>query len=135
MINKKYILLIIVSTIFLLSGCTYGSFSAIKSFEKNTFSMMSMSYERFNGYKATSVKVKEGNPIDVNVVIVSEKGKLNMSIAGEDGHSVYEGKDIPTSSFSVKLHKSGDYKIKVSGEKHSGSYKITWGKASEDNEK
>lgn len=135
MINKKYILLIIVSTIFLLSGCTYGSFSAIKSFEKNTFSMMSMSYERFNGYKATYVKVKEGNPIDVNVVIVSEKGKLNMSIAGEDGHSVYEGKDIPTSSFSVKLHKSGDYKIKVSGEKHSGSYKITWGKASEDNEK
>lgn len=135
MIYKKYILLIIVSTIFLLSGCTYGSFSTLKSVEKNTFSMMSMSYERFNGYKATSVKVKEGNPIDVNVVIVSEKGKLNMSIADEDGHSVYEGKDIPTSSFSVKLHKSGDYKIKVSGEKHSGSYKITWGKASEDNEK
>ena len=135
MTNKKYILLIIVSTIFLLSGCTYGSFSTLKSVENNTLSMMSMSYERFNGYKATSIKVKEGNPIDVNVDIVSTKGKLDVSITDEKGHSVYEGKDIPTSSFSVRLDKPGDYKLKVSGEKHSGSYKITWGKASEDNEK
>ncbi len=135
MINKKYILLIIVSTIFLLSGCTYGSFSTLKSVEKNTFSMMSMSYEKFNGYKATSIKVKEGNPMDVNVAIVSKKGKLDMTITDEKGHSVYEGKDITTSSFSVKIHESGEYKIKVSGKKHSGSYKITWGKASEDNEK
>lgn len=135
MINKKYILLIIVSTIFLLSACTYGSFSTLKSVEKNTFSMMSMSYEKFNGYKATSIKVKKGNPMDVNVDIVSKKGKLDMSITDEKGHSIYEGKDIPTSSFTVKIHESGDYKIKVSGKKHYGSYKITWGKASEDNEK
>ncbi len=135
MINKKYILLIIVSTIFLLSGCTYGSFTALKAVEKNAPSVMSMSYERFSGYKATSIKVKEGSPADVNVVIVSKKGKLDMTITDEKGHSVYEGKDIPTSSFSVKIHESGEYKIKVSGKKHSGSYKITWGKASEDNEK
>ncbi len=128
MINRKLILLIIVSTILLLSGCTYGSYSTFKSTEKNTSSMMSMKYEKFNGYKATSIKVKEGNPIDVNVDIVSTKGKLDMSITDEKGHSVYEGKDIPTSSFSVKLDKSGDYKLKVQGEKHSGSYKITWGK-------
>ncbi|EPR13205.1 hypothetical protein [Ruminiclostridium papyrosolvens] len=135
MINKKHILLIIVSTIFLLSGCTYGSYSTLKSVENNTSSMMSMRYERFNGYNATPIKVKEGNPIDVSVDIVSNKGKLDMSITDEKGQSVYEGKDIPTSSFSVRLDKDGDYKLKVSGEKHSGSYKITWGKASEDNEK
>ncbi|AEY66436.1 hypothetical protein [Clostridium sp. BNL1100] len=135
MINKKYILLIIVLTIILLSGCTYGSYSSTRAVEISTSSQMSMSYEKFNGYKATSIKVKEGNPVDVNVDIVSNTGKLDMSITDEKDHSVYEGKDIPTSSFSVSLDKPGDYKLKVSGEKHSGSYKITWGKASEDNEK
>ena len=135
MINKKYILLIIVLTIILLSGCTYGSYSSTRAVEISTSSQMSMSYEKFNGYKATSIKVKEGNPVDVNVDIVSNTGKLDMSITDEKDHSVYEGKDIPTSSFSVSLDKPGDYKLIVSGEKHSGSYKITWGKASEDNEK
>ncbi|WP_024831214.1 hypothetical protein [Ruminiclostridium josui] len=135
MTNKKHILLVIVSAIILLSGCTYGSYTSLKSVESNTSSMMSMRYERFNGYKATNIKVKEDNPIDVNFDIVSDKGKLNMSITDEEGESVYEGKEVPTSSFVVRLDKSGKYKLKVQGEKHSGSYKITWGKASEDNEK
>lgn len=135
MTNKKHILLVIVSAIILLSGCTYGSSTSLKSVESNTSSMMSMRYERFNGYKATNIKVKEDNPIDVNFDIVSDKGKLNMSITDEEGESVYEGKEVPTSSFVVRPDKSGKYKLKVQGEKHSGSYKITWGKASEDNEK
>ncbi len=135
MINRKLILFVIVATLLLISGCTYGSYSTLKSVENNTPNMMSMSYERFNGYKATSIKVKEANPIDVNVDIVSNKGKLDISITDKDGESVYKGKDVPTSSFVVTLDKAGDYKLKVQGHKHSGSYKITWGKADEDNDK
>lgn len=126
--NRNVILLLLIFTIVTLSGCTYGSGSTFKSVEINTSTKMSMSYSRFNGYRTTPIHVKKGESVQINANIVSKEGKLNMSITDEKDKYIYQGKDIPTSSFTVTLDKEGDYKLTVNGEKHSGSYKITWGK-------
>jgi hypothetical protein len=127
--NRSLLFSLIILIIVVLSGCTYGSYSSVGSVEINLPGKMSMSYSKFNGYKATPIHVKKGEPIDVNVNIVSKEGKINVSITDEKDKYIYQGKDIPTSSFVVTLDKEGDYKIRVDGAKHSGSYKITWGKA------
>lgn len=127
--SRNVFLFLAILAIVTLSGCTYGSGSTLKSIENNTTTKMSMSYSKFNGYKITPIHVKKGGPINVNVNIVSKEGEIDMSITDEKDKYIYQGKDIPTSSFSVTLDKEGDYKIRVDGKKHTGSYKITWGKA------
>ncbi len=137
--NKKInLLLAIIFALFFISGCTYGSGSSTGSVEINTFSKMSMSYQKFSGYKAAGLHVKEGEAVEVSVDIVSNKGKLDFTIVKKadkkDGknqtdETVYQGNDLPTSEFKVTLDEPGDYKITVTAEEHKGSYKVTWHEA------
>ncbi len=142
---KKRLMLLIAAllTIGVISGCTYGSGSTRGAVEVNTFSKMSMSYKKFSGYKTALVKVGKGDAVEVSAAIVTTKGKLDMKILkkvapgdgdkaegkkGQDKEAIYQGTDLPTSDFKVKLDKPGSYEITVEGEEHEGSYKITWDK-------
>ncbi len=136
--KKTNFLLALIVAIAFTSGCTYGSGSSTGSVEINTFTRMSASYQKFNGYKTTDLHVKEGEAVEVSVNIVSEKGKLDFVIIKEadkkdeknqKDETIYEKNDLPTSDFKVILDKPGDYKITVTAKEHKGSYKITWDKA------
>ena len=127
--NKILILITCVLIFAVLSGCTTGSYLTVGSIQKNTSSSMSMSYYKFDGHKSTKIHVKEGEVIEVNVDIVTTKGKIDLSIVDEKEQSVYQGTDIPTSTFIVSLDKAGDYELTVNAENHKGSYKISWGKS------
>lgn len=136
--KKTNFLLALIAAIALASGCTYGSGSSTGSVELNTFSRMSASYQKFNGYKTTDLHVKEGEAVEVSVNIVSKEGKLDFLIIKEadkkaeknqKDETVYEENNLPTSDFKVILDKPGDYKITVTAKEHKGSYKITWDKA------
>ncbi len=142
---KKRLMLLIAAllTIGVISGCTYGSGSTKGAVEVNTFSKMSMSYKKFSGYKTALVKVEKGKAVEVSAAIITTKGKLDLKILrkvdsgnldkaegkkGQDKEAIYQGTDLPTSEFKVKLDKPGSYEITVEGEEHEGSYKITWDK-------
>lgn len=109
----------------ILAGCTSANYSTVISNENNTSTSMSMTYQKFNGFKTTTFKTEDNSAVSVE--IVSDEGKLNLSIVDMDGKSYYQGNDLPTSSFVVNLDKAGKYKVTVEGEKHTGSYKIAWG--------
>lgn len=132
--KKLKMLFVLILSIGLVSGCTYGSSVTLYSNEDNSNSKMSMTYKKFSGYKATDITVDEGEKIEVSVNIESKEGKLGLTILkkkdnkGGKEETVYEGKELPTSDFKVILDKAGDYNIKVTGEKSNGSYKITWDK-------
>lgn len=132
---KKILVILGILLMLLYSGCTTGNYTSSWSKEINTFSRMSMSYKNFNGYKQTKITVKAGEPVNVNAEFVSEEGKIGLSITDQDGNSFYQGTDIPTSSFAVKLDKKGEYTIKVSAENHKGEYKITWSREDKDKDK
>jgi hypothetical protein len=129
--NNFIVLVVGILLVAVLSGCTYGSGISRNSKEFNTSTTMSMKYDKFDGHKSTSVKVKEGEAIDINVDIVTVSGKISLSIIDENGKSFYKGTDIPTSTFVVSIDKKGKYNIKVSSENHEGSYKISWSKATQ----
>lgn len=124
--KKVKFLCIVTLLLFIISGCTSGSYTVINSSELNTPTKMSMSYEKFSGYKQTHIKVKNGETVQVKVHIVSESGSIDAYIAKDNGTKYYEGNDIKTSSFTVKLTEEGTYTVRVDAKKHSGSYSFSW---------
>ena len=137
---KIWVTLTLILSLALISGCTYGSYSATKSVEISTFSKMSMSYEKFNGYKTSVFNIEEGEEFEVDVSIVSEEGKLGLTVVretesegdkklkSEESENIYQGKEIPTSDFKLHIDKPGKYKITVTGDNHKGKFNITWDK-------
>ncbi len=134
---KNCVLFTLILSLVLISGCTYGSYTTTGSIQISTLSKMSMSYKKFNGYKITELNIKEGEEYQVNVSIVSEEGKLGLTIALENDkkdrqdETIYKGSELPTSDFKVTLDKPGKYLIKVTGENHKGKFNITWDKVNE----
>ncbi len=117
---------VLLPVLLLTTACTSGSYTTIGSIENNTSTGMSMSYQYFNGYKANTFHLDSGETAEADVDIKTEEGKLSLSITDQDGGSCYQGTDLPTSSFSVKLEKSGDYTVRFDAVKHMGSYKLEW---------
>lgn len=128
MMKRRSILYSIIIIMLMLSGCTRGSQTTIMSKEHNTPTMMSMTYKKFSGYKETNITVKDGEPIKVDVNIVTKDGTINAYIAKDDDKTncSYEGNDIQTSTFTVTLSDPGKYTIRVDAKDHSGSYEFSW---------
>ena len=129
---KDFFVIIIFATLsmFIVTGCTKGSGMIKNGSELNTPTKMSMVYDKFNGYKETQIKVKEEQPVEVTVSIVTEKGSIDAYISkdnNEENYS-YEGHAIPTSTFTVTLKEPGIYTIRVDAKNHFGSYSFSWGK-------
>ena len=118
--------LILIVILLGLTGCSRNFTFELGSIESNTDTKMKMTYKRFDGVKDRTLTVKEGEPVEINVAIKTKDGTLNASIYNEDFDYSYEGKDIPTSTFSVTLDEPGNYTIKVEGDMHEGSYSFTW---------
>ncbi len=70
--------------------------------------------------------VFEGEPLELEANIITEKGKLSILIyeTGNKENIVYEARDIPTSRFMIELTEPGDYELWLEAEDHSGSYDL-----------
>ena len=126
--KKISLLLLLFIVLFGLLGCTRGSGIVRKSKEHNTPTKMSMTYEKFTGYRETEIKVDEDEPVDVLVDFVTEDGTIDAYIS-KDNDKVscdYEGHDVQTSSFTVTLSEQGTYTIRVDADAHKGSYLFSW---------
>jgi hypothetical protein len=126
---QKTALAVVLVLLMGLTGCTKGSYIAVRSYENNTPVSMSMRYEKFSGKKSKTISLD--TPSEVFVAVITESGSLNLSITDAEGNSFYTGKDLPSSSFSVSLGKPGKYTIKVEAKDHKGSYDISWDTANE----
>ena len=111
-----------------LTGCTCGSFTVLRGSELNTPTKMSMSYEKFSGFKQRNIEVSEDETLVISVNIVTNGGSIDAYIARDNdtANSTYEGKDIPTSSFTVTISKPGKYTLRVDARNHTGSYSFSW---------
>lgn len=106
-----------------LAGC---STLEIGSIENNTSSKMTGSYTMLSGTKEHRLTVKDGEPVDVSVDIVTKSGKIDIFIFKDKDNYEYEGHDVKTSDFSVALSDPGKYTIRVKAHKHKGSYSFKW---------
>lgn len=124
--NIKTLVMIMALGMSLLAGCTVSSGTAIKMTEDNNSHRMSATYSKFNGYKKTTLKLKNDEEKTVNVDIETTKGEIDLTITHEDGTVAYEGDNLETSTFEVNLDKEGKYTIRIDADDHSGSYDINW---------
>ncbi|EJO5349166.1 hypothetical protein NRP93_003324 [Clostridium botulinum] len=110
----------------ILVGCSGGSYKTIKSKENNTQNSMEMSYSEFKGYKFTSIKLKKGDRLNLNIDVNTEEGNLEILLLDENDKALFKVKnpEKPVNK-TININKDSTYKIKVDG-KHKGSYKITW---------
>ena len=103
-----------------------GRYDFVKSCNMNTSKSMAMKYEKFNGYKSILFHLGEAEICNLSVAITSEAGNLNLSITDQNENSYYKGTGIPTSTFIIRLDKTGDYTIILEAENHKGGYMISW---------
>lgn len=124
--NKIIIPMLIVLISLFSAGCSAGSYKTKMSVENNTPKRMQMSYSSFEGYKYTSIKLKKGDELTLNVNVTTEKGNLKISVLDEDDTELFKTENPKEEiTKTIKIDKDADYKIKVEG-KHKGKYKITW---------
>ena len=94
----------------LLMACNSLSFSGSRM---GNDSQLIMKYSIFNTRDSQYFEMDQGDVIDAD--IVSDSGKLSVTVQSEDGETVYENEDVPTGTFQIEIRKKGIYKIKVTG--------------------
>jgi len=85
---------------------------------------MGMKYDLFRGTRTRTVTLEAGTVVTVD--LVTNDGSLAISFTNESGNRPFFGNGL-TRSFSFEIIEDGEHTIRVDGESHRGSYKITWG--------
>lgn len=125
---KKTFLTSIITLIAVLCilGCTTGSYTFINSNENSESEFWNASYDKFNGYKQREITISGEGDHAFTVEIVTNSGKLGLSIEDDDGKSLYNGNELPSSSFEVIANGEGKYTIRLDADNHNGGFDIKW---------
>ena len=91
--------------------------------ESNTRDRWSASYALHEGYVSRTINT-DGEPTVLYIEIVSDSGAIGMTITNENGNVIYVEEEIGTSSFALEI--PGKVTVKITGEKHRGSYCLSW---------
>lgn len=83
---------------------------------------INLEYTILNLTDTFTMPLSSGDTVAVDVV--SEAGNLALTIAKDGSDPVYEGNGIPTGSFTVTVHESGDYTVTVTGKSAKGSIRL-----------
>ena len=102
-----------------LDACSFTKFNGSRTGNNSQFIM---EYTVLNTTDSQLLELEDGDIVDFE--IVSESGKLNIIVQKDGEKPVYEGTDIPTSSFKVEITEKGTYKFSVTGKKAKGSVSI-----------
>ncbi|NMS89831.1 hypothetical protein HGQ85_07800 [Clostridioides difficile] len=114
--KKSYFIIFIMIFIIILTACKGVDFNGSRT--GNTSELI-MKYSMFDTTDSQLLELEKDDVIDVE--IKSDSGKLNVLIQKDSSEPIYESKNVPTSSFQVKINESGTYKVTVTGEKAQGS--------------
>ena len=82
-----------------------------------------MDYKVLNQTDTQSLKLEAGDVVDF--AVVSEWGRVELLLQKDGEEAVYEGTDVPTSSFQIAIEDSGTYLLTVTGHHAKGSVHVT----------
>lgn len=74
--------------------------------------------------ESLSFEIQISEPMVLEIACVTESGKLDMEIEGEDGEKIFCESDIQTESFEVNVTSPGTYKVIIQAKQHTGSFWI-----------
>ena len=107
--------------IMLFSGCGYNSGTALMKVESSTGTSWKQSHALLSGKEVRNLSLGD-EPKEMEIEIVTEKGKIDLTITGSDGEKILFLDDAETGNYEFKA--SGKIKIEVKAENHKGSFNI-----------
>lgn len=128
---KKRLLIITIISILAISlfGCNSSGKYVVKkmSREDNGNNYMEMTYEYFDGYKYKKVEANKGNILELSLNVTTKGGKLNILVLNDKEEEIYSNYDLNGNiNEKINIDEDGKYMIKIEGDKHEGSYDISW---------
>ena len=128
---KKRLLIITIISILAISlfGCNSSGKYVVKKMSKedNGNNYMEMTYEYFDGYKYKKVKANKGNILELSLNVTTKGGKLNILVLNDKEEEIYSNYDLNGNiNEKIDIDEDGKYMIKIEGDKHEGSYDISW---------
>ncbi|MBV4420428.1 hypothetical protein KM800_14045 [Clostridium tyrobutyricum] len=103
-----------------------GSFNITRAIELNTKNSMKMYYHSFSGNKYTSLKLKKGDKLILNVSVTTKQGNLKVSLNNGNNKELFSTENPKkTVTKTININENDNYRLKVSG-KHKGSFYIKW---------
>ena len=128
---KKRLLIITIISILAISlfGCNSSGKYVVKKMSKedNGNNYMEMTYEYFDGYKYKKVEANKGNILELSLNVTTKGGKLNILVLNDKEEEIYSNYDLNGNiNEKIDIDEDGKYMIKIEGDKHEGSYDISW---------
>ena len=128
---KKRLLIITIISILAISlfGCNSSGKYVVKKMSKedNGNNYMEMTYEYFDGYKYKKVEANKGNILELSLNVTTKGGKLNILVLNDKEEEIYSNYDLNGNIYEkINIDDDGKYMIKIEGDKHEGSYDISW---------
>ena len=128
---KKRLLIITIISILAISlfGCNSSGKYVVKkmSREDNGNNYMEMTYEYFDGYKYKKVEANKGNILELSLNVTTKGGKINILVLNDKEEEIYSNYDLNGNiNEKINIDEDGKYMIKIEGDKHEGSYDISW---------
>ena len=128
---KKQLLIITIISILAISlfGCNSSGKYVVKKMSKedNGNNYMEMTYEYFDGYKYKKVEANKGNILELSLNVTTKGGKLNILVLNDKEEEIYSNYDLNGNiNEKIDIDEDGKYMIKIEGDKHEGSYDISW---------
>lgn len=114
---KKIIIsiLMLLLTVF-FTACGFSEFDGSRTGNENR---LIMDYRTMNMTDSQELELAEGDRVHFEVVSLS--GRVDIILQKNGKTSIYEGSDIPTSSFWIEVEDSGTYTVSVTGRNARGS--------------
>lgn len=122
--KKVYSIILTLLLTVSLSACAFTKFNGSKTGNESSFLM---SYKVLNTTFSQVLKLEKGDTVDFEVT--NNSGSLHILLRKGEEEPVYEGTNVPTSSFQVRIAESGMYTASVTGKRARGSVSIVKGTA------
>lgn len=114
--------LFLLSIILLFSLAACSNISQFDGSRTGNDSRLIMEYSVLNSTDSQDFVLTEGDILVFD--IVSESGSVSIVLQMDGETAIYQGNDVPTSSFEVVVPKTGSYKCSVTGKQAKGSISI-----------
>lgn len=127
-ILKSSCLLIFISLLgILIAGCSQGgSYKLIMGDIHTGDKSIEGSYSSFSGNYYKKIKLDKNTKINLELTAETRAGTITAQLINPEGNKDLELKE--GSSKEKMINKSGQYKMKVVGEDHKGSFELKWEK-------
>ncbi|WP_400243824.1 hypothetical protein AB3U99_21730 [Niallia sp. JL1B1071] len=120
--KRVEMLFLMVLLLFNVAGCSGGSYAiSIGEIESSKNSIVG-EYNSFSGDYFKKVNVEKGDSYKVSFSVYTEEGELTAKVMDSNGETLKTLKDGDT----FTLNQLGTYKLQVEGEKHRGSFALSW---------